>query len=189
MPDFSPIDPCLSRESALNMILHSIALEEVALSHIINAEGEKIQAIVASMDKKCCSADMQILLNVNNSVRDVLEQVKELQMLLKSKMSRVMEYLPCPEPKPPCPHEKPRTCKCDFCSPPKAALLNGNGCDMKRQRDHRQYSALSAFGAYHGSFDHIRRCSFVQHGYDLPARFPMKHAVRLMPKAKKHSYV
>jgi hypothetical protein len=125
MPNFPPVDPDLNRENALNMILQSIALEEAALSHIINAEGEKIQAAVASVQKKCCDADMQKLLEINRSVHDVLEQVRDIQMLLKSKMSRALEYMPRPEPphsKPEpipkcCPPEKIRACKCVFCEP------------------------------------------------------------------------
>jgi hypothetical protein len=140
MPDFPPIDPCLSQESALNMILHSIALEEVALSHVINAEGEKIQAVIASMniDGQCCFADMQKLLEVNKSVHDVLEQVKEMQMLLKSKMSRAIEYLPkpepplCPEPEPeppPCFKPKPPCfCKPSHCPPKKICFCKCDCC-------------------------------------------------------------
>ncbi len=43
MPEL-PQAPDFTQEQALNMILSSIALEEVALSHIINAEGEKFNA-------------------------------------------------------------------------------------------------------------------------------------------------
>ena len=33
----------MTREEALTMIIASIAMEELALSHILNAEGEKLQ--------------------------------------------------------------------------------------------------------------------------------------------------
>lgn len=42
MPEFPKPDPDFTPEKALTMILSSVALEEVALSHIINAEAEKI---------------------------------------------------------------------------------------------------------------------------------------------------
>lgn len=35
----------MTREEALTMIIASIAMEELALSHILNAEGEKLQFI------------------------------------------------------------------------------------------------------------------------------------------------
>lgn len=46
MPEFPTPNPDMTSEQALTMILSSIALEEVALSHIINAEGEKIQHVL-----------------------------------------------------------------------------------------------------------------------------------------------
>ena len=43
MPSFPPDGANLTREEALTMIIASIAMEELALSHILNAEGEKLQ--------------------------------------------------------------------------------------------------------------------------------------------------
>ena len=39
-----------TREQAITDIIESVALEETALSHILNAEGEKIQKMVAMPD-------------------------------------------------------------------------------------------------------------------------------------------
>ena len=36
-----------TREQAITDLIQSVALEETALSHILNAEGEKIQKVVA----------------------------------------------------------------------------------------------------------------------------------------------
>ena len=43
LPTFPPIEPPLSREGSINEIISSIAAEELSLSHILNAEGEKLQ--------------------------------------------------------------------------------------------------------------------------------------------------
>ena len=47
-PTFPQIDPPLSREGSLNQIIASIAMEELSLSHILNAEGEKLQYVLGS---------------------------------------------------------------------------------------------------------------------------------------------
>lgn len=89
MPSLPEPNPDLTKEQALNMILTSIALEETALSHIINAEGEKIQSVLAHYP---CNVDA--ILSVNNSVKETLEVVMQNQMLLKSKMEKALEHLP-----------------------------------------------------------------------------------------------
>ena len=38
----------MTREEALTMIIASIAMEELALSHILNAEGEKLQYVLGT---------------------------------------------------------------------------------------------------------------------------------------------
>ncbi|GHU58691.1 hypothetical protein AGMMS49975_25520 [Clostridia bacterium] len=69
------------------MILASIAMEEVGLSHILNAEGEKIQYALGTLPG-CggAAATLQEVIEVNNSVKCVLDSVKDSQMILKNKM-------------------------------------------------------------------------------------------------------
>lgn len=49
MPSFPVVDPPIDREGAVNQILSSIAMEELGLSHILNAEGEKLQYILGTL--------------------------------------------------------------------------------------------------------------------------------------------
>ena len=46
LPSFPVVNPPIEREDAVNQILSSIAMEELGLSHILNAEGEKLQYIL-----------------------------------------------------------------------------------------------------------------------------------------------
>jgi hypothetical protein len=89
MPEF-PND--LTREKALDTIIASIALEEAALSHIINAEGEKIQYILRHASGGS-PRDIQNVLAINNSAAQLLERINEMQIVLKSKLRAATESL------------------------------------------------------------------------------------------------
>ena len=104
LPEFPKPDTILTRDQALDAILTSIAMEEVALSHIINAEGEKIQYILKAA--KECKADICDVIEVNDSVSSLLEQVNDMQITLKNKLRWALKYLPRPE-EPPCPEPRP----------------------------------------------------------------------------------
>ena len=69
-----------TRCQAITDIITSVALEQTALSHILNAEGEKIQKIVA----QATTADE--LLAVNKSVNNMVNSIARLEMLLQSKL-------------------------------------------------------------------------------------------------------
>ncbi|MEG0297794.1 MAG: hypothetical protein RR620_13820 [Clostridium sp.] len=65
-------------------LIESVALEEAALSAIMNSEGAKIQAMVAMN-----GITPQELLCVNRSVSDMLASISILQAILKQKLSIV----------------------------------------------------------------------------------------------------
>ncbi|SET70441.1 hypothetical protein SAMN05660297_03212 [Natronincola peptidivorans] len=94
IPDMKPkID--LKKEDMINMLLASIALEEMSLAHILNAEGEKIQCITD--DKRKCKLDD--LLDINESVNETLRNVIKKEMLLQFKLENVMKMMDKKKPK------------------------------------------------------------------------------------------
>ena len=65
----------------------SIALEEAALAHIMNAEGEKIQAAIAN------TSDVDKMLAVNASVADMLKNVNQLEQTLLAKLQLLINMV------------------------------------------------------------------------------------------------
>lgn len=82
-----------TRSQAVTDIIESVALEETALFHILNAEGEKIQKMVAMQD-----VTPEMLLATNKSVESMVNAVSKLEMILQSKLS-VFEGCLCEENK------------------------------------------------------------------------------------------
>lgn len=71
-----------------NDIIESIALEEAALAHILNAEGEKIQKIVA------CSDDYKEIMCVNREVNETIVNVTMLEQTLYAKLRTIARLCP-----------------------------------------------------------------------------------------------
>lgn len=112
MPVFPEDGIDITREQAFNMLLGSIAMEELGLSHIINAEGEKLQYVLGTLPRtECQKVGTKELLEVNKSITTLLEHVAHNQFLLKGKLAEVLEAQEkwCP---PPCPLPCPLPC-CD----------------------------------------------------------------------------
>jgi hypothetical protein len=90
LPQFPEL-PDFTREDAVNQILASIAMEELGLSHIINAEGEKIQFALGTLEgAPKPNADIDDVLDVNDSVQKLLGSVSQNQMFLRSKMMNAL---------------------------------------------------------------------------------------------------
>lgn len=90
-PSFPTISPPISREDAINLILASIAMEELGLSHIINTEGEKLQYIIGTLPGLSGPpATVEDVLAANESVRSMLDGVAQNQLFFKTKMQNAL---------------------------------------------------------------------------------------------------
>jgi hypothetical protein len=91
IPKFPEI-PDLSIESSINQVISSIAVEELALSHILNTEGEKLQYILGTLpdSKPPKPPTFEEILEANESVKDMLSTVSMNQMFLMGKLSAAM---------------------------------------------------------------------------------------------------
>ena len=98
LPSFPQIDPSLTREGSLNEIISSIAAEELSLSHILNAEGEKMQYVLGTLPGLEEAAALEEVMQVNQSVQQTLSNVMEQQMLLTSKLTSAMRAPIVPGP-------------------------------------------------------------------------------------------
>lgn len=85
MPVITPSDT--TRNQAITDIIESVALQETGLSHIINAEGEKIQKVVAN------ATTTAELTAVNASVESMISSITRLEMILQSKLKLFSEAI------------------------------------------------------------------------------------------------
>ena len=95
LPSFPVVNPPIEREDAVNQILSSIAMEELGLSHILNAEGEKLQYILGTLPGLSGPpATVSDVLAANESVRSMLETAAQNQLFLKAKMQGALTASP-----------------------------------------------------------------------------------------------
>ncbi|MFC8685669.1 collagen-like protein, partial [Brevibacillus porteri] len=98
-PNIPNITPTIhiGRDEALNLMLSSLAMEELGLSHILNAEAEKIQYALGTIPGLSGpGATIADLLELNKSVRDMLEATTKQDMLLQKKLEAVLDASKCP---------------------------------------------------------------------------------------------
>ncbi|MGM9926133.1 MAG: hypothetical protein ACI35R_17950 [Bacillus sp. (in: firmicutes)] len=84
LPNISSCDS-VNRTEAINLLLASVALEEIGLSNILNAEGEKLQHFLKSMPK-----DLYEYLKINDSVNQTLRTIIKSQIMLQLKLEDIV---------------------------------------------------------------------------------------------------
>lgn len=71
-----------SRRQAITDVIESVALQQTALAHILNAEGEKLQRIIGFQE-----ISYEKILAANKSVESMVGAITRLEMLLQSKLA------------------------------------------------------------------------------------------------------
>lgn len=94
MPNIPDINANINikRTDAINIIIASIAMEELAIAHILNAEGEKLQYVLGTLDDKN-PGEITIcdIMAVNKSIQKTLRDVIKTEMLLQFKLEDAIE--------------------------------------------------------------------------------------------------
>lgn len=93
MPNIPNLNPNINinRDDALNIILSSIGMEELSLAHILNAEAEKIQFALGTLETATGPASMDQILETNRLANKMVRDVIKNQMLLAMKMEDTVE--------------------------------------------------------------------------------------------------
>ena len=94
MPKFPTDTGNLTRDNVINQILSSIAMEELGISHVLNAEGEKMQYVLGTLEGVAPltpAPTVDQVLQTNDSIQQTLGAVATQQLFLKTKMSDVLE--------------------------------------------------------------------------------------------------
>lgn len=92
MPSIPNITPTISvtREESISLLLTSIAMSEMSLSHIISAEAEAMQSFVKGRDGGVsCTGIIQM----NRTTASILEEIAKGQWLSLNKLDRILRLL------------------------------------------------------------------------------------------------
>lgn len=91
MPTIPPEPHRPNRKEVIIDILESIALEEIALSHLMNAEAEKVQAFVGKCLNFPTKPTNREIIKFNTNVHQLLETIVMKEWLLLRKMENVLD--------------------------------------------------------------------------------------------------
>src|SRR5690349_2405416 len=98
-PIIPNITPTISLSTAqtVPLLLASIAFEELALAHIINAEAEKVQFVVGTLASSHTftptTVTLSNLLTIDANVQRTLRDVIKKEMLLQFKFENILDLI------------------------------------------------------------------------------------------------
>lgn len=89
VPNITPVIT-VNFSEAINLLLVSIAMEEISISHIINAEAERIQFVLGTLHDSGSPGSIDDIIKVNKDVRQTLTEVVRKELLLQMKLETVL---------------------------------------------------------------------------------------------------
>lgn len=93
IPNITP-QITLTRDDVVNLILSSVAMQELGLSHIINAEAEKIQFALGTLPGTSGTpATLPEINQINQNVRETLKEVVKTEWILQNKMESLKPFI------------------------------------------------------------------------------------------------
>ena len=94
IPDLNP-EICVDVEDALSVLIASIGIEELSLAHILNAEGEKIQSYLGTLEGQEVKRGVRIdeLEKLDKIVNKTINTVMQKELVLLMKLETADEIL------------------------------------------------------------------------------------------------
>ncbi|MDG5788821.1 hypothetical protein QA612_15220 [Evansella sp. AB-P1] len=93
VPDIKP-EIRVDRDDTINLLLLSIAYEELGLAHILHAEAEKIQSSLGTLPNlKVKDVSYEELLELNKEMNKTLKNVIKKEMILLFKLEEVIDLI------------------------------------------------------------------------------------------------
>ncbi|MBS4212667.1 DUF11 domain-containing protein [Neobacillus rhizophilus] len=101
LPGIPNITPTISLSvgQTVPLLLASVALEELALAHVLNAEAEKLQLVLGTLTPtrttfSPATVSLSNLLDIDASVQRTLRDVIKKEMLLEFKFENILDLIP-----------------------------------------------------------------------------------------------
>jgi hypothetical protein len=97
IPNITPLISVTTAQT-IPLLLASVALEELALAHIINAEAEKLQLVLGTLTPtrttfSPATVSLTNLLAIDASVQRTLRDVIKKEMLLEFKFENILDLI------------------------------------------------------------------------------------------------
>ncbi|ARK32713.1 hypothetical protein [Halalkalibacter krulwichiae] len=96
IPDINP-DIDIDRDEVINLLLASIGLEELSLAHLVNAEAEKLQRALGTLEvggttPPPLATTFDDLIRINREVTSVLKLAMHKEFILLAKLQDVVRF-------------------------------------------------------------------------------------------------